>query len=412
MANRHNQIVAAVLVIVSLVLLKLFSEGLGAREGELKGWDARRVAERDSQWAQEKADHDQAAQLADAQRQARHLAQLTEACGGPAAFVVKNPAYPIWQMLEQLTKAGVPAGSKVQVRVDRFIEFAITVELPRAATPRELAEWSQFIVGPANEYVYDLRFVYKNTVVGALDRPMIDSVPDWLAVSLDEIASRFFEDVSPPDTPMAQDAPNTNSQPANPEDELESTRNFREAQTAFYNDENYQIDALRKFHNLCASAYAWGPLSSVDRLHDKEQELVDGEKAFADARSFIENMPAEYEHRLLVHNVNPQIVAIASRGFQTRQDSSLPVLEQLLKADSGYEASVMAFLKAMEPQWGSWQAKQDGERLLFTFQTADARETYLTASKQLQDANTEFQKAWQAWQTWVQKSAEKTSAAQ
>src|SRR5579864_1395338 len=120
-------------------------------------------------------------------RSREYRQQLNEAWGDPVQAAWKNPYLSIEQMLGQLGRACAPAGTQVDVRVDRFTEFEVTLGLDRDAEVGELAQISLCMMQHGSPFVRNLRFTRAGRLLAELETAELDAKRDWAKASQAEI---------------------------------------------------------------------------------------------------------------------------------------------------------------------------------------------------------------------------------
>lgn len=109
----------------------------------------------------------------------RREQELIVAAGGPADHAVKDPDLNISQMLERLALACAPSGSRATVKVDRFTEFELVIDIESQAVSSVLGEMTTCVLSRAAPYLHTIRFTRQNTLIAELTPDSLASVGDW-----------------------------------------------------------------------------------------------------------------------------------------------------------------------------------------------------------------------------------------
>lgn len=87
-----------------------------------------------------------------------------------------DPSLTLTERIEHLARRVVGEAIGVSVVVDRFVEFAVVLEVPRVPPVQELAVWSRDLLRHTAPYLHSLAFVHGGKVLGAVDRSTIEAV--------------------------------------------------------------------------------------------------------------------------------------------------------------------------------------------------------------------------------------------
>lgn len=131
---------------------------------------------------------EQRLKLASRQAAARRKQELETALGGPVAAAFKNPDFPLSEALRQGALSCAPTNSSVQVDVDRFTEFTVTISSDRPLTTNQMIAVARSFLPQARKFVDALRFSVGGSVVAELDRQDIEFAEDWTKVPDERVA--------------------------------------------------------------------------------------------------------------------------------------------------------------------------------------------------------------------------------
>lgn len=122
----------------------------------------------------------------------------------------EEDAVTLTEWLARLVRNVVREALQVSVRVDRFVEFELVVELPRAAPRTELALWSRDLLRHAGPYLYSLKYLHAGTILGSIDREGIEAV----AADAEDALTLLDRRLQPPSTSGPPDSPEGKTDPS------------------------------------------------------------------------------------------------------------------------------------------------------------------------------------------------------
>ncbi len=102
--------------------------------------------------------------------------ELEKAWGGGLSAIPKDYRLNLAEMLATIARGVVPEGSKVEVSVERFTDFALHVELPTAVPVAELATISGKVLEMGAPYLHRLSFFAERRLIGEVDPLSIETV--------------------------------------------------------------------------------------------------------------------------------------------------------------------------------------------------------------------------------------------
>src|SRR5436190_7878378 len=188
----------------------------------------------------------------------RELLQERErTLGGPLEEILKNPDLSIGQMLLGIAAHYTPTGSRAQVRVERFTEFTIYLDLLPSVSAEARAQLCKDIIKDGLPYVSTLVLRRAGNVVGIIEREAIESVADWTNVPISTVAAMLGKSMAPEDSAWASagnsvEKTRASTAPGSPEERAERLfmRQFKQAEEALSNaiklqDEAVSLERLR-----------------------------------------------------------------------------------------------------------------------------------------------------------------------
>jgi hypothetical protein len=393
----HNRfaLVVGLCVLVPLIAKARFSAWFNSRTQRLYAEANARSAQQTKEWAQRKAAREISAHEAALEREERHRREIVATCGGPGQAVRSDVRLSIREMLRQLALVCVPAVSQVTARVDRFTEFDVVIVLARDASLSELSEWARCVLAQSAPYLYGLRFVRHDAVVGELDRRAIESVTDWSIAPLATVQERLVS----MSAGAAQRSTNPSFMPspvaASNEDQSDDAYRVQRATEAFNSSAAQNDAAFNGLLSLLNGATDLKQFRTQGQIREKRQQLQIAFEQFESAKRFLSNPSASYEALLRQQEIDPIFIQAATRDFRQRKFAAQQHMRRVLLAVDRQQSSVLEYLAVMEEQWGFWQTKPRSQ--MIEFETPDAQDAYRTAADQVQAAQAELEVALSDW---------------
>jgi hypothetical protein len=365
----------------------------------------RDLAEDTQQWAREEAARKVAAHEEALTRVRERQRQLEQAWGGAAEAAWKNPDLTIAQMLEQLARACAPSGTRVAVRIDRFTDFEVGLELKRDTAKPQLAEASVCLLRHATPYLRNLRFSTGGAVLAELDTQAIDSVGDWSFASsaeaeklltLSEGANAGVTAAASKPGDWLTDLKATMKEISAGTDERQLTGDalrLRNAQASFKQSLAVRQQRLKLVLDKQDQATRLNDVYSAQDLDTKLALLRESQVVLAEVRSSFYNEDQEYRRTLEQAQIDPLMVKIEVRGVSERQERRRPYLEQLFQALAERQRNATSLVSAMQRTWGNWSTS--GNMIQFT--SSDAQANYRQAIAALNQATDQVSAAMRAF---------------
>lgn len=306
-------------------------------------------------------------EAATTQLSARLEAERQQRNGGAWLTAQRDPTLNIEGMLREVAKAVVPSTAQVICSVDRFVEYALAIELAEAASPEQMAAWCRQILGPGARYLHQLRFVYKGEALSLLDRGDIEAIPDWLradtSVILDRFAhqERLMADARTRSAEAAEaekdlDAPRLQSQRSASSAPIASTAAPHFDAFARRFESNLVVilriqDRFRLMHNV-------DELTTRISLEARLEQLTNDVKVLEAQRVLLSNPALDWDNRrpTEVSEVDRQTLV---KEIQTRYAAMEEGKQywEALKAESDQLLRYLLFLKRT---WGVWTVEKEG----------------------------------------------------
>lgn len=298
---------------------------------------------------------------------ARLEADRQQRSGGAWLKAQHDPTLSIEGMLRVVAKAVVPSTAQVICTVDRFVEYALAVELPEAASPEQMAGWCRQILGPGARYLHQVRFVYKGEALSLLDRGDIEAIPDWARAETSAILDRFAhqERLMADARSRAAEAADAEKEDDSPRLQSQMSRSVLtlgdKAAQQFYSfarhfESNLVVtlrtqDRFRLMHNV-------DELTTRISLEARLEQLTNDLRVLESQRLLFSNPALEWD------NHRPADVTEADRQSVVKQiQSSYAAMDEgkryweALKAEADQLQRYLLFLKRT---WGVWTVEKEG----------------------------------------------------
>ncbi|HAM71974.1 MAG TPA: hypothetical protein DCM86_10060 [Verrucomicrobiales bacterium] len=332
----------------------------------------------------------------------RRREQVERLLGGPLDAIVKEPGVGISEMIRRLAVAVVPQGATPVVRVERFTEFLLSVDLPSAATYDEMAAWSREIVSRAGRYLHLVRFIREGMVVGEIDRGEIEQIRDWGKAGTPEIVSRLKN--SPElETGVGESTAGevdlSALRPAPPAADSEAREEEEKGPNAAYAQFNSLVKArMQGVTNALTEmgkAINLGLLRSSAATRARVAALEATIAELQPAKVFFHNPAAAMDEILATRGAEALYRSITVRTLKARYNAVLQA-DRMFNSFSEYGAVLKSFLDTMERYRSSWTLTSDGQRLDFADPSVDV--AYQKAIRQCERAREVAIQAYQEWQ--------------
>lgn len=247
-------------------------------------------------------------------------------------------------------KAAAPGGSRVDVDVDRFTEFVVTIASENGFTTNQMTATIQAFLPQAAKYLYSLRFAREDQVIAELDRADIEFVDDWSRATPERIAMLLplESESAPTPTNTAQELQRERSISSLLQDDPEIAEKLASAQKIFFAAAAKADNDLRQAIDVSNAAVNFGAETKPNYVQRLDQVRAATEHG-KNARAFWQDPPAAWRKALEAAGANAQAI-------QTLAESS----KELLRQDHGKIVAVLDALDAkLESARYFLQARQD-----------------------------------------------------
>ncbi len=314
------------------------------------------VAARERDWERERAQREATAAAAARDRADRRRREIEEAVGGPAAAAA-------------VARGCASPGTRVRVKVDRFTEFTVTLELPGPASASELAGLAHCILAFRAGYIHRLQFAWNGRIERELDRSAIEFVADGREVTVARLEPLLVLGgrSEAPSAPTSRASAREASVNLTAEGRRQETarRKFQASQEAAQSD---LIAAVERFHR----ATDFGGGATASRLDLRRAELKEAMVLVERARPVMEDPAAYYGRELDGAGVDPVFSRGAVRTMAATENRVRPHTVEMFRQIVGALQEANAFLDVLERYANEWE--YEAARRVFRFATQSAHD--------------------------------------
>lgn len=334
--------------------------------------------------------------LEESQRQSeRRRAEQVQAAGGELAYALCDPGVSLRRSLTLIAENCLPAGTTVEVRVERFVEFEVMARLPARVAPGALAQATRCLLIEAAGLVHSLTFVADGTVAARLDRQTIESVADWAAIPDSQLESLLSDGDGAPEPARPSRVGIGETQPEEPESVSPELQRLREIQAAFSATlqeriamMNAKAEQLLKLSNL-------GTVTGVPDLNSRISQARTLATEIKDLRPDLVDPFPEMTQQLLNAGVDPVVVRVTIRTARERTQAYRVAAGRILSSLVELEPPLEQFLITAGRTWGRWTTEDEGTTL--SFEDAEAREIIVRRKAILSKAIDAYNAAVDQW---------------
>lgn len=298
---------------------------------------------------------------------ARRKTELEKAWGGPLGAAFKDPAISLSEALQRAADVCAPSNSLARVSVDRFTEFAVTIDAQEALSTNQMISVARKLLPVAKEYLEALRFSTRGTLLAELDREDIRLIEDWATV-----ADRRIVMLLPREIParIAQDPEAIErvrqeqligqalaDDPALRAKVQEADRDFRQASQDASAELRLALESARKA--------AWlQNVGSVRELDQREKDLRAAVEHARRAQEFWTNPIQAWEKVLDAQGVEGETRAILVKGFPSMFRTDAKRTAKVFEALNGELESCRFFLHTITEHSDRWKFAGGGIAIL------------------------------------------------
>lgn len=350
-------------------------------------------------------------------REQRTQAAVIQELGGPRQAALKNPDTGIAASIEGLARAVIPHAAAVSVRVDRFVEFQLMIELPTPVDDAQMMGWSRQLLLPMHRYLHAIRFVAAGAVVGALDRPAIEAaaredastgISDWTRRLHGGREGQAGGGRGDPPVGATNGAAGSGVRPReagslvarDPGSERELRVN-EELTAAIQTQSKQFAEGLRNLHETINRLGTEGPVGLVP-----VREAVRGfRERLPTIRRYLADPAGELDRRLQEAGADEVYRRAAVRTF--RQDyTAARDAERMIAQARRYSDVLLGFLDTMEKHRVGWIALPEVQKIQFL--DPDLFEVYQEGALACEREKKETQASIDAWSAEVEKGHERS----
>ncbi len=347
----------AAIWLVGVFVAHHFLEGhYGRRTAELRADDQQRAEDLKKTAASGQMERRMEAHLAVVNRRAEQDKEWEKAWGPGLAAIPKDSRLSIAQMLGALAQGATPKGSKVEVSLDRFTEFVVSVELPAKASTPELATMSARLLEFSTPYLHRVSFFANGRLLGELDAPAIFAATKKSQFSKDIIARSLVASVIDPPPPSGS-APKV---PAPSEGTGDGNSPYERIM------EDWTDGYLKKFETVN------NVVSGINKAVDLQSLKTKGDvtvrlKAIDDVAAQIANLEKYFPTCLetlktqLAGTVDPLVVTITVRETDANCGGQISQLGPLLSELKSFHEKVRRLLQTLDSPASDWKISERGK---------------------------------------------------
>jgi hypothetical protein len=285
--------------------------------------------------------------------------ELEKAWGDGPAAIAKDFRLNISQMLKALAQGASPKGSKVEVSIDRFTDFVVSIELLAKEPSPVLASVSAQILEFGTPYLQRVSFFADGSLLGELNAAAIaaatiHSPPSKDVISLALVAS--VVDVQPAVVPAK---PAATSEGNSPYDQTmkEWTAGFG-THLGELNHMLAQLNTAVDLKSLKTKSEITPRLKSAGEI---AAQIAKGESYFS---SCLDTLRSQLENK-----VDPLVVTITLRDVDAKYGGQVRQIAPLLTELKSYQAAVVLLLEQLDSPASTWTTSARGD---IQFSTAAA----------------------------------------
>jgi hypothetical protein len=344
-------------------------DGFRREQSEFLSRHRETIMAREREWARERAQRELDWHTKARERTHRQAQELETALGGPAAAAARNPDLGIGASMERVAQACAPRGTRVRVRVDRFTEFTLVLELASPLHEAALAELAHCILAYSATYVDRLQFSLRGNVLAQLDRRAIESVSDWSQINPGDVQRLLAipnienrtADFTSEDRESLPESDEDAASNQTPEDKVqdEAFERFQASMTAA----NKRFQSALKLQFQALEQIDVGQREDLAANHGMLQQA---ETLAAQARPVLENPSGEYRSILLAARLDSAYVNSAARTVAQRYDSMRTATAEVFNQLSNHRRSADALLVSLARHFGDWSYDSQQRGIKYT----------------------------------------------
>lgn len=378
---------AAVWTVVVIIAFHSLQEQQVQRVLEFRAKDQKRVEELEKNAASAQVARRMEAHLSVLNRRAEYEQELEKARGGGLAAIVKDSRLSIAEMLGAIARSVTPEGSKVEVSVERFTDFTVSVELPAVLPVAELATISGKLLELGTPYLHRLSFFAERRLIGEIDPLFIASAAKQKIPATEVIVQSLLTSVADEPKP-AQAAAKVS---VSPERSSEVAVPFERIMKEWSDAYRANMEAVSKVLDRLNAAV---DLQTLKTKGDVRLRLKSVEEAGTQIAKAERYFPACLDalKAQLTPATDPLVVNITMREAESAHGGEIRLMKPLLSELTAFQFTVRRLLQTLDAPGANWEITQSG-----TIQFENA--ATLTAFKlRIRDVEASIQKVNQAAQ--------------
>ena len=359
-------------------------EEFADRRAELRRYHEKLATDKESEWrAQSELLQQELVRkrndLAEQQQQ-----DLAQAFGGPMKAIVNDPRLSLTQMIRAVGAQAAPAGTRVQVRVDRFIDFQLHLDLPASVDQSAIVLLVTEVLRETSDYLSSLICVRSGEIVAELTRDEIQSIFDWNAADAEAVAKLSRNQEEQRATPAFDTTGTTRLTNVLPQER---------ARIAFAKRIDEALEEVKKAVDLQNRALDLRGLRTKD-FSGRREQIAEAKAMLRGAAATLEEPTAAYE-ALLRQEGLPNA---AIEGIIVPLRKALPPTRDLRRVIELFQARAAAgaeLFNILDRHQQGWDPDGTGE--YFTFNSESVAEQVRHQQRLLSEETVALEKALRRW---------------
>lgn len=370
---------------------------------DLQAAQTKQLAEKKNQWAEARGNLQESLERELEDERISFTNTLITLQGGHVPAIAKRPNQTVPQLLQNTVAACLPAGAKATVKVDRFTEFSILIDLASKPTRGELVSISACFLPYTAAYLHQVVYRFQGSMLAEIGKQALESVTDWNGLSRERFAALF--DWGSEDGPEAVPAVST---ALPPEDRQEPVlvQEQRRVSRVFYDEFNRANQELTEAVRALQRAVDLKKFESREERSARLESITVAESRLKWAHAVLSDPPGRYEQLLREARFVPAYIRASVRGCDRRYGFCRVNADDLFRRAQDLSKATRSYLTLLITESESWSFDTSGEKFLFS-QPRVANE-FTSRRDELNLRMTEFGRALKNWNDSFPKDASST----
>jgi hypothetical protein len=301
--------------------------------------------------------------------------------------IVNDPRLTLPQMIRAVAAQAAPAGTRVQVRVDRFIDFQLHLDLPASADQNSISQITTNILKETSDYLSSLIIVRQGEIIAELTRDEIQSIFDWNSADPEAITKLLRNEEEQRATP-AFDTTRTTTAP-NAAFDLPQER----ARAAFSKLIDEALDNIKKAVDLQNTALNLKGLRTKD-FSPRRKQITEANALLRTAATTLQESTTAYEKLLRAEGLsNSDIDTIVASLRKTPPPTR--DLRRVLDLFQSRASAGLELFNILDRHLQGWDPDATGD--YFTFNSETLSEQVREQQRLLAEETIALEKALGQW---------------